>query len=178
VILPVADEPYEQLLSGKITFLDITAEHLRRRSQSLVIDSYVEFATQRKGPWYNFTDALRFVVFYQIASLSLDTMADGFRMVSFGASPLNAERLAANGFRKLPAVMPDFKFPIYEFAAQSTDEIEIERRTFAHYARFYQEKSVSDGGPALRQNLMRRYLHAYQLLLDRYPNIDRSTEIA
>lgn len=178
VILPVADEVYQQLLNGEITFLDITAEHLRERSQSLVIDSCVEFARERKGPWYDFTDSLRFVVFYQIATLSFDTMAEGFRIVSFGASPLNAERLSANGFRKLPASMPDFHFPIYEFADHSKGEADIQRRTFEHYARIYQEKSASDGGLALKQNFMRRYLRAYQLLLDRYPNLDRRTEIA
>ncbi len=178
VILPVSADAYEDLRRGKTTFLDVSPQRVQQRSQHLIIDSTVEFASTRTRRWYDLTDSLRFVVFFQIASLSFDAVDAGFRILSFGASPLNAQRLSANGFRELPTRMPDFQFPLYEFSQRSVEDIDLERTTFAHYARLLQRTFVHELRQSMRQAIMRRCLRAYQRLLERCPATDERGNVA
>ncbi len=178
VIIPVSDEAYENVLTGSWSFMDVTSEHVCDRSQNLIIDSGVEFAdrkngNRRKWSWYNLTDSLRFAVFYQLAVLSHDAAASDFRVISFGASPLNAERLEHNGFSNCNVDMPEFGFPVYEFSNchdEDSREAHVRRTIASHCVQLFKQLMPSDLGGRAKRQLVRRALRAYQLLLLRSIN--------
>ena len=140
VLLPISDESYERVLAGRQSFLDVTAVDIRTHSQSLLLDAAVEFPEFAPHSRYEVTGSLFFAILFQIASQSLDPLAEDFRILSFGASAANAARLEANGFTTVGTTMPTFGFPIYEFAAStsSTTKADLKRfairSTAAHYA--------------------------------------------
>ena len=174
VILPVSETTYSDFVNGEVSFLEITDHQVIDQSNHLLIDSCVEFSDTMMVD----SDALQFTVFYQLAALSEDAGSDEFRIASFGASPLNTERLIANGFRPIESKMPTFGYPLFEFSAPEATKCDLPQETFAHYVKLYQKREQSDGEFRFRQHAMKRYLRAYQQLLKRYPRIDADLDIA
>jgi transcriptional regulator with XRE-family HTH domain len=121
VVLPVSDRAYERLLAGDVTFMDIRACDIQDDSQNLILDSAVEFPSVPRCPWYKVTESLGFGAFTQVAMLAQDPAASDFRMLSFGASPSNIERLKRIGFVQQEATMPRFGFPLFEFSERHRD---------------------------------------------------------
>lgn len=139
VLLPISDEAYEKVLTGQHSFLDVTDDDIRPQSQNLLLDAAVEFPEFAPHSRYEVTGSLFFAILFQIASQSQDPIAKDFRILSFGASAANTARLEANGFTTMGSTMPEFNFPIYEFAASTTStKTDIKefavRATATHYA--------------------------------------------
>ena len=146
VVLPVCDSAYQRLRDGEISFMDIDDDDIEEESQNLVLDSAVEISGVGQTPWHRLTDSLIYAVFSQIAVLSKDPCADDFRMISFGASPLNMKRLLSLGFQDCDVSMPEFGFPVCEFSLKALDKSGPQyanASTTAHFARLLKPSSLS-----------------------------------
>lgn len=170
VVLPVSGYAYESLKCGQITFMDIAANDIEQSSQSLVLDSAVEFPNTGARPWYKITDSLSLAVFYQIAALSMNPAASDFRMLSFGASATNIKRLESIGFRSRGVVMPDFGYQICEFTNSGSDldfDAYAANSTLTHFTRLFKAVIPSDFGLKAKRRMLVQLLRIYQKLLHR-----------
>tara|TARA_R110002073_G_scaffold61637_4_gene155009 strand:+ start:3967 stop:5100 length:1134 start_codon:yes stop_codon:yes gene_type:complete len=168
VVLPVTDSAYERLRDGVISFMDIGPDDILDESQNLVLDSAVEFKDVGGSAWYKVTDSLSYAVFCQIAMLSIDPMAEDFRMVSFGASPTNIRRLKSIGFQECGTTMPEFDFPICEFAQEHSDESDdtyTRVSTTSHYAHLFHRVVGSRFRSVTRRRVITNSLRAFQRIV-------------
>ncbi|TWU26904.1 anaerobic benzoate catabolism transcriptional regulator [Novipirellula galeiformis] len=165
VVLPVTDSAYEQLRDGEISFMDIGPDDILDESQNLVLDTAVEFSETRGPAWYKVTDSLSYAVFCQIAMLAKDPLAEDFRMLSFGASSTNMRRQKSIGFLYSTKVMPEYDFPICEFAQEydgGSDETYTRVSTTTHYAHLFHRVVGSQFRSATRRRVIARTLSAFQ----------------
>ena len=136
ITLPVTDQAYQRLRDGKISFMEIGAQDLCNESQNLILDHAVEFVNHQHQTWYRLTDSLSYTVFCQIAMLAMDPNSDDFRMLSFGASPINMRRLSGAGFQEYGVQMPEFGYPMCEFSVDPGIEDDREYSTTSTWAHF------------------------------------------
>ena len=137
VVLPITDEAYDRFRSGKISFMDIGHQDIEPGSQNLVLDSATDFPVPGNTHWSKITDSVVFALFCRIASLSENPLADDFKMISFGASQINMNRLESLGFKDCGIRMPEFNFPILEFmiaGCTMDDEHFANASTTVHFA--------------------------------------------
>ncbi len=161
VILPVTDSAYERLRTGEISFMDISASDILGTSQNLVVDSAVEFSNCTALPWYRITESLSFAVFSQMTMLASNPGARDFRMLSFGASPANIERLKSTGFVFNGRTMPVFEFPVCEFTGNNNDLTEdtYERTsTVSHILHLLNRRIDSNSSVESKRRMVIRYL--------------------
>ncbi|MCM2374126.1 helix-turn-helix domain-containing protein [Aporhodopirellula aestuarii] len=165
VVLPVTDEAYERFHRGEISFMELSEDDILFESQNLVLDSAVEFCGTGNPAWYRFTESLSYSVFCQIAMLSIDPTAEDFRMISFGASPLNFKRLLSIGFQDSGSVMPEFQYPICHFAAHDselTDRSYVQATTTTHYAHLFKRFCKTPSRVSATRHVVTRLLRAMQ----------------
>ncbi|SMP74772.1 Transcriptional regulator, contains XRE-family HTH domain [Neorhodopirellula lusitana] len=145
VVLPVTDDAFERLQDGEITFMDIGADDILDQSQNIVLDSVVEFTGTGNPAWHKVSANLSYVVLCQIASHSVSPVCDTFRMVSFGASPLNMKRLLSSGFQMNGSVMPTYEYPLCTFSVRDhlPSKDYIASSTTAHFAHLVKSYSLS-----------------------------------
>ena len=145
VVLPVTEKAYHKFRNGEISFMQIYADDIVPHSQYLILDSAVEIPCDADAKWYRLTDSLSFILFFQIALLSTDTVDSTFRMGAFGASPINLDRLSNIGFSRCGVEMPDYGFEVCEFAGESIYQTrdEHERATATtHLASMFKRLSL------------------------------------
>ena len=164
IVLPVTDSAYERLRDGEISFMEIGADDLCDESQNLVLDHCVEFSNKPNQSWYRLTDRLSYTIFCQIALLAIDPNAESFRMISFGASPINIRRLAGVGFHEYGVRMPEYGYSMCEFsvdAGRQDDDAYSAASTWTHFAHL--AKRLSPSIP--KQRVVRRILKALQIAI-------------
>ncbi|MFG0290731.1 MAG: helix-turn-helix domain-containing protein [Rhodopirellula sp. JB044] len=165
VVLPITDEAFERFHRGEVSFMDLDENDIVDESQNLVLDSAVEFCGTGNPAWYRFTESLSYAVFCQIAMLSLDPMGDDFRMISFGASPLNFKRLLSLGFEDSGSIMPEFDYPICHFAINhdvQSDDTYAQATTTKHYAHLFKRFCKSPSRVFAKRRIVTRVLRALQ----------------
>lgn len=166
VVLPVTDAAYERFRSGDCTFMDLDSSCICESSQNLIVDSGVEFGGVDRRAWYEVTDSLRFAVFFQIAWLSRNPVASDFRILSFGASQLNTQRLEANGFQQC-GTMPVFGYPLLEFSGPPADEVPagVNKEATAQFVGWFKRLLPTHAITSVKQQALRQSLRIYQRLL-------------
>ena len=169
-VLPVRDEAYEAMRGGRRHFMEITADDILPESQNLILDSLVELPDAPKISWYQVTSSLSFTLFFQLAVLSIDPVSPSFRMLGFGASPMNARRLESVAFRKVGTRMPAFDFPLYEFGIDLSgrdDDAATRVMTSTYLAKLLRTnlEGRSDGFKAM---VIRRALAAFRPIAKRH----------
>ena len=161
---PVTDEAYESLSRGEISFMDIGADAILPQSQNLVLDSAVEIPCNQPTPWHRVVDSLSFALFYQIAALSIDPTAPTFRMLGFGASPINLRRLEDIGFVQRGMTMPQYDYCLCEFSTAGggpRGEDAFKRAaTTGHFAGLFRKFQLPSAEDAKRM-MIRRALKLY-----------------
>ncbi len=175
VVLPVSSRAYQSLRSGKVSFMDIGENDIEPKSQSLVLDSAVEFSNPKTKPWYKITDALSLAVFYQISILSQNPAAKNFRMLSFGASPINIKRLESTGFRSSGVVMPEFGYQVCEFTNDYSDlqfESFAAASTLSHFARLFKAFVPPEISLRAKRRIIARVLRTYQQVVASFKRSD------
>jgi len=180
VVLPVSDTAYQAFREGRISFMDITDDDILEESQNLILDSGVEFANQPSKSWYQVTDSLTFSIFYQMAILSCNPTRQDYRMLSFGASPVNLERLGTIGFIECDVEMPEYGYPLCELVgnngdlSQESNEKSVVSTHFAQLLKFCIPANIH-----LRTNrrVMILALRAYQKLAKRFSLISDSESV-
>ena len=167
VVLPVTDEAFARLENGEISFMDICDDDIVDQSQNLVLDSVVEFMGTGNPAWHKINAQLSYLVLCQIALHAESPAADDFRMVSFGASPLNLKRLLTSGFRVNGNVMPTYEYPICSF--QITDKIDdsefASSSTTAHFANLVRSLSLSSVASEGRKRVITHTLALLKTLM-------------
>nr|WP_286177727.1 helix-turn-helix transcriptional regulator [Rhodopirellula sp. JC639] len=142
IVLPVTDRAYDELRQGKCTFMDVEASDVLPESQNLILDSAVELHGSHAQPWYGVTDSVSFTLFFQMALLSIDPTADGFRMLGFAASPINLKRLCGTGFSPCGVHMPEYGYEICEFSTGvggQSNETYKRSATATHYVNLFKQ---------------------------------------
>lgn len=169
-VLPVTDEAYRSMRDGERHFMQITADDILPRSQNLILDSLVEIPGRTQPGWHQMTSSLSFTLFFQLAMLSVDPVDPAFRMLGFGASPMNAKRLESVAFSRVGTRMPTFKFPLYEFGLdpmRRQDDATSRAVVSAYLARVLRSK-LGDRSGGFKQQVIRRALRAYQPIARRH----------
>jgi len=171
VVLPVTDAAYKRMRDGSCSFMDITEADILPNSQNLILDSAVEFGESAKRRWYQVTDALSFAVFHQISRLSQSPNSRSFRVLSFGASPTNLERLETIGLVPNGIEMPKFKYSIVELTGDNSD-LDIDRynkqATWTHYLNLWRRMLPERTTLRLKRRLLMTILASYKGLLNRF----------
>lgn len=165
VVLPVSDDAYEKLADGRISFMDIDENDIEDESQNIILDSAVEFFGLEQPPWHQLSNSLGFAVFCRIAALSLDPMADDFRMLSFAASPLNTKRLIALGFRTCKEVMPDYRYQILQFSLNGCDKTNMDyptASTTALFAKLLRPSTLTSAASDAKRRMLTRGFRVLQ----------------
>ncbi|MBB3206460.1 transcriptional regulator with XRE-family HTH domain [Rhodopirellula rubra] len=165
VVLPVTDDAYERFYNGEVSFMDLTEEDVLYESQNLVLDHAVEFCGTGNPAWYRFTESLSYSVFCQIAMLSIDPTADDFRMISFGASPLNIKRLFSIGFQDSGSTMPEFQYPICHFSVDQNEQSDgtyVQSTTTTHYAHLFKRFCKAPSRISAKRRILTHVLRAMQ----------------
>ena len=173
VVLPVTDASYERFRDGEISFMDISEDDIEEESQNLILDSAVEIGDVGKTPWHHLTDSLIYALFCQIAVLSVDPTAKDFRMVSFGASPLNFKRLKSLGFQTCNVAMPDFGFPVCEFclaAGDIGDDQYANASTTAHFAHLLRPPKLAATKSRITKRVLATGLKTLQRIVKAKPS--------
>lgn len=169
VVLPVTDAAYERLRDGKCTFMDITAADVLPESQNLILDSAVEFVNASRKRWFQVTDALGYAVFHQIASLSIAPNERSFRVLSFGASPINLGRLATNGLVPNTKRMPKYQYSICELTGDNSD-LDVDsynmQSTWRHFLALWKRMLPGDTLLRLKRRLILRAVTTFKALLE------------
>ena len=171
VILPVTDAAYERLLRGEVSFMDIEAADIEYESQNLILDSAVELPCKKTKKWHRITDSLSFTMFYQMALLAKDPSADDFRMIGFGASPINLKRLQDMGFAERAARMPNYGFSICEFgSANIEDDVDAYLRssTTGHYAGLFKRFQIKKRSNGWKHRMVRSRLQLFSGIAKRH----------
>ncbi len=173
IVLPVTDDAYRRFRHGEISFMDIAADDILPESQNLILDSATDFPGSGKIPWSRITDSLAYAVFCRIATLSKDPAADDFRMLSFGASRLNLNRLISLGFEDCRMEMPDFKFPVCEFSLDKCVESDgkyANASTTTLFARLIRPLNMTSAKSAITKRVVRAGLKALQRTIKHKPH--------
>ncbi|MCB9924530.1 MAG: helix-turn-helix transcriptional regulator [Planctomycetaceae bacterium] len=181
VVLPVTKTAYADVRWGKASFMDIEATAVVPQSQYLILDSAVEIPCDNSSKWYEVTNSLSFALFYQIALLSKNPVATGFRMLGFGASPTNLARLGGIGFSPCGVEMPEYGFQVCEFGLESDKQsIDGAKRalTTLHYANMFKIFSLTSVTLGEKQRMIRRALRLYQRIAKKYANTDQDHSAA
>lgn len=176
-VLPVTDEAYESMRCGERHFMQITADDVLPESQNLILDSLVEIPGDVKASWYQLTSSLSFTLFFQLSMLSIDPVDPRFRMLSFGASPMNVKRLEGVALSPVGTRMPVFDFPLYEFGLdpdRGEDAVTSRAVTSSYLARLFRQRSRRGG---VKQTLIRRALRLYRPIAKRHVS-DRLRSVA
>ena len=171
VVLPLTQKAYASIREGESSFMDITVADVLPESQYLILDSAVEIPCVANPHWLQVTNSLSFSLFYLIASLSKNPVAANFRMLGFGASPINLERLGGIGFSPCNVEMPDYKYQICEFGLESEEHSEetLKRSlTTLHYANLFKVFSLTDASLNEKRRMIRRALRLYQRTAKKY----------
>ncbi|TWT98829.1 helix-turn-helix domain-containing protein [Neorhodopirellula pilleata] len=175
VVLPVTQTAYQRFRNGEISFMEISAHDIQQESQFIVLDSATDFPGSGKVPWRRMTDSLAYALFHRIAMLSRDPSADDFRMLSFGASRLNLQRLISLGFEDCQTSMPEFDFPICEFSLNGRQELDdnyANASTTIHFARLLRPFKPSVAKSAMTKRIIRAGLKTLQKLVKPPARID------
>ena len=165
VVLPVSDEAYEKLAAGEISFMEITEDDIEEESQNIILDSAVEFFGLEQPPWHQLSNSIGFAVFCRIAALSLDPMADDFRMLSFAASELNSKRLTSLGFRTSDEVMPEYQYQILEFSLSGcakSDMNDPTASTTALFAKLLRPSAMTNAASDAKRRMLTRGFRVLQ----------------
>lgn len=176
-VLPVTDAAFERLLNGEISFMDISAGDVLVQSQNIILDSAVEFENASKKPWFQLTDDLSFAIFHSIASLSVRPLDRSFRLLGFGASATNLDRLRTVGFQATGTKMPKYGYEICVFSSSSRElkagTSHDQFTTLGHYARLL--KRIIPRKPSLqtKRRLVSLALQAYKSIASRYESHSR-----
>lgn len=171
VVLPVSDPAYNRLRDGSCSFMDIRDDDILPESQNLILDSAVEFGESLNRRWYQVTDALSFAVFHQIASLSQAPGVGSIRVLSFGASPTNLDRLATIGLVPNGKGMPKFLYSICELTGDNSDldvDTYNKHATATHFMNLWKRMLPGGATLKLKRRLLLTALASYRALLNRY----------
>lgn len=165
VVLPVSKPAYDDIRNGTRSFMEINASDVLHESQYLILDSAVELRCTSKPQLFDSSYSLSFALFYQIALLSENPVAESFRMVGFGASPINLERLAGIGFSPCGIKMPDFDFQVCEFSIEDDEQSEETFKrslTTLHYANLFKIFSLTSVSISEKRKMISKALRLYQ----------------
>lgn len=165
VVLPVTKKAYTGIRDGSLSFMEIESTDILQESQFLILDSAVEIPCANNRQFYRVTNSLSFALFYQIALLSENPVESSFRMVGFGASPINLERLGGIGFSPCGVEMPDYGFQVCEFALESDEQTEETFKrslTTLHYANLFKIFSLTSASLNEKRRMIRKALRLYQ----------------
>lgn len=171
VVLPVTREAYRAMRKGERSFMEIEASDVLRESQYLILDSAAEIRCDGELHWNQVTNSLSFTLFYLISLLSENPVASSFRMLGFGASQTNLERLSGIGFSPCGVEMPRFKYQVCEFGLDASEHSEdaLKRSlTTLHYANLFKIFSLTEASLSEKQRMIRRALRLYQRTAKRY----------
>lgn len=171
VVLPVSRSAFERLRDGECSFMDINDADIQIESQNIILDSAVEFGEAAQRRWYQVTDELSFAVFHQIASLGQLPSARSFRLLSFGASPTNLQRLATIGLVPNGTIMPKFNYSICELRGDNSDLVVDQynqQSTLTHFLSLWRRMVPGSATLKLKRRLLLTVLASYKGLLDRY----------